>query len=192
MAIVAAVGIAMLPMLFSATEDRLLQQTVSAVEQNGTQILQTIGYHAHHAERIIAPDRQETGRLIALQTSSGSTNPTIIGFSSGALVLIRGAVREDISSSQVAVESFWVQNTSTSDGRNSLLVRFTLSRTIRLQAPRRYYQTFEGAFTLYPTDDPKGDDCRCAQPGCATSSLYVWQVCEAGGCETAQTQLTCP
>ena len=192
MAIVAAVGIAMLPMLFSATEDRLLQQTVSAVEQNGAQILQTIGYHVHHAERIIAPDRQQTGTLLTLQTSSGTTNPTIIGLNSGALVLIERAIRQDISSSQVAVESFTVQNTSTSDARGSLLVRFTLSRTIRLQAPRRYYQTFEGAFSLYPADDTKGDKCHCAEPGCATASLYVWQVCSTGACETAQTQLQCP
>lgn len=192
MAIVAAVGISMLPLLFSATEDRLLQQTVSAVEQNGVQILQTIGYHVRHAERIVAPDRQEAGTLLTLQTSSGMTNPTIIGLSSGALVLIQRAIRQDISSSQVAVESFWVQNISTSNSRGSLLIRFTLSRTIRLQAPRRYSQTFEGAFAPYPADDPKGDDCHCAVPGCGGASLYVWQVCTSGTCETAQTQLQCP
>ncbi len=192
MAILAAVGVSMLPLLFSATEDRLLQQTVATVEQNGVQLLQTIGYHVRHAEKIVAPLARENGSVLTLQTESGGTNPTIIGISSGALILIRGASRQVISSSQVAVESFTVQNTSTTEGRGSVLVRFRLSRTIRLQAPRRYGQSFEGVFTTFPDDALQGDDCQCAQPGCASASLYVWQLCESGTCETAQTQLQCP
>ncbi len=192
MAILAVVGVSMLPLLFSATEDRLLQQTVSTVEQNGVQLLQTIGYQVRSAERIIAPASRDQGSVLTLQTGSGTTNPTIIGISSGALMLIQGAIRQMISSPQVAVESFAVQNTSTSDSRGSVLVRFRLSRTIRLQAPRRYGQSFEGVFTTFPDDTLQGDDCQCAQPGCASASLYVWQVCASGACQTAQTQLQCP
>lgn len=192
MAILGVVGISALPLLFSATEDRLLQQTISNVEQNGIQLMQTIGYHVRHAERIITPALQSTTSVLTLQTGSGDTNPTIIGISSGALILIRRTVRETISSSQVAVESFTVQNTSVSDGHGSVLVRFRLSRTIRLQAPRRYVQTFESVFTTFPDDTIRGDDCACGQPGCATASLYVWPVCDAGTCQTTQTQLQCP
>ncbi len=192
MAILGIVGISALPLLFSATEDRLLQQTISNVEQNGVQLMQTIGHHVRHAEKIVNPAAQSTTSILTLQTGSGDTNPTVIGISSGALILIRRTERETISSSQVAVESFTVQNTSASAGRDSVLVRFRLSRTIRLQAPRRYIQTFESVFTTFPDDAISGDDCACAQPGCGSSSLYVWQVCNAGAGQTAQSQLQCP
>ncbi len=192
MAILAAVGIAMFPFLFSATEDRLLQQTVSAVEQTGNQLLQVIGYQIRHAERIVAPALHEDGSILTLQTGSGGTNPTIIGVASGALIMIQRADRQTISSSQVAVESFTVENTSTSASRGSVRVRFRLSRTIRLQAPRKYAQSFEGVFSTFPDDVLNGNACGCAQPGCGSTSLYVWQVCDAGTCQTAQTQLQCP
>lgn len=44
-AILGVIAAVVLPILFMSTEDRLLQQTVSVVEQNGTQLLQTISYH---------------------------------------------------------------------------------------------------------------------------------------------------
>ena len=191
-AILAVLGVSMLPLLFSATEDRLLQQTESTVEQNGVQMLQIIGYQVHHAERIIAPALHENGSILTLQTSSGALNPTIIGINSGALILIRNTGRQTISSSQVAVESFTVSNTSTSASRGSVRVAFRLSRTIRLQAPRKYVQSFEGVFTTYPDDVLQGDACHCANAGCGNASLYVWDICVAGTCETAQTALQCP
>src|SRR5207248_1996679 len=82
-AILAIAGSAILPLLFASTEDRILQQTVSIVEQNGSQILQTIGYRIHHAERVLDPLLRGSGSVLALQTGSGSENPTIIGISSG-------------------------------------------------------------------------------------------------------------
>ncbi len=192
MAVLGAVGIAMFPLLFSATEDRLLQQTVATVEQSGVQLLQSIGYQVHHAERIIAPGMQDSGTILTLQTGSGAANPTIIGLSSGSLVLVQGTVRETLSSPQIAVESFTVKNTSPSSTRGSVLVTLHLSRTIRLQAPRTYEKSFEAAFAVFPADEPHGDDCNCAQPGCGSASQYVWQVCVSGTCQTAQTQLQCP
>ncbi len=191
-AIFAVVAMSTIPLFFASTEDRLLQQTVSIVEQNGTQILQTIGASVRQSERVILPARQGTGTLLHLQTGSGTSNPTIIGVSSGALIMVQHTDRQVISSTQVAVSNFSVRNTSTSDSRPSIYVRFTLSRTIRLQAPRSYVKTFEGVFTLPPTDLPVGNACGCALPGCGDSQTYVWQVCEAGTCLTASTPLQCP
>ncbi len=192
MAIFAVVAMTAIPLFFASTEDRLLQQTVSIVEQNGTQLLQIIGASVRQSERVVFPARQGTGSILALQTGSGVTNPTIIGFSSGSLVLVQHTNRQVISSTQVAVSNFFVRNTSTADARPSIAVRFTLSRTIRLQAPRSYTQTFEAVFTLLPNDVPVGAACGCALPGCGDSQTYVWQVCEAGQCLTASTPLQCP
>lgn len=192
MVIIAAVSVSLLPLFFSSTEDRLLQQTVAAVEQNGQQLLQTIGYTIRHGERILLPEQPGSGSVLVLQTESGSTNPTIIGTVSGTLLLIRGTAKETISSSQVAVENFRMWNTSASVDRGSILVRFDVSRAIRLQAPRTYRRTFEGTFTLFPDTRKTGNRCGCAVPGCAGASNVVWQVCITGACQTANAQMQCP
>lgn len=191
LAVVVAVGTALFPLLFASTEDRLLQQTASLVEQNGTQLLQTIANHVRHSERIVDPALGGTGSVLTLQTGSGSTNPTIIGLSSGALILVQHTTRQTLSSSQVAVIDFEVRNTSTSASRQSVWVSFRISRTIRLQAPRHYTRMFEGVFTLFPDDVIEGDSCHCAVPGCDGAGKYVWEVCENSVCLNAETALEC-
>lgn len=191
LAILGITASTLLPLLFSTTEDRLLQQTASIVEQNGTQILQALGYRIRHAERILDPSMGSTGSVLALQTGSGATDPTIFGVSTGVLLLIRSTIQESISSTQVAVREFSVQNTSVSEDRQSVRVRFRLSRTIRLQAPRSYDRRFEAVFTIFPADEPRGNPCGCAVPGCGEGGVYAWQVCEEHACVTAETPLEC-
>ncbi len=192
MAVLALVGIAVLPILFATAEDRLLQQTVSIVEQNGTQILQTLEYRVRHAEKILDPLYLSSGSVLAVQTGSGSTDPMIFGISSGALVYIHHTVKEVLSSTQVSVQNLLVRNTSASQARQSVFVQFDVSRTIRLQAPRSYRRTFQAAIALYPDDEIVGNECGCALPGCGGGNQYVWQVCDAGSCLTAQTPMECP
>ncbi|MEK7563944.1 MAG: prepilin-type N-terminal cleavage/methylation domain-containing protein, partial [Patescibacteria group bacterium] len=73
------------PILFISTQNRYLQQTVAVVEQNGTQIANTAVFQLRHAESILDPPPGQTGAVLALQTGSGATNPTIIGVESGTL-----------------------------------------------------------------------------------------------------------
>lgn len=191
LAILGVLASTLLPLLFSTTEDRLLQQTASIVEQNGQQILQTMGYHVRHAEKILDPSSGSTGTVLAVQTGSGTTDPTIFGVSTGVLLLVRSTIKEAVSSTQVAVEDFQVYNASVSGARHSVRVRFTLTRTIRLQAPRTYRRRYEAVFALQPDDIMNGNPCACATPGCALGGMYAWQVCQEGGCYTAQTQMEC-
>ncbi|MFA6039622.1 MAG: type II secretion system protein [Candidatus Peribacteraceae bacterium] len=191
-AIFAVVGFTVLPLLFSATENRLLQQTVSLVEQNGLQVLQQIGRLAA-AERILDPPPQEEGIVLTLQSGSGAMNPTIIGALSGSLVVIRRATKQVITSPQVALDEFRVWNTSASTLLQSFRVSFRVSRAIRLQAPHIYERTFEGTFTLPPGDEPRGAACGgavCSAPSCA-GMIYTWKVCQSFMCSDAQTYLPC-
>ena len=191
-AVISVVALALFPLLFSTTEDRLLQQTISIVEQSGQQILQTIGQQVRHSEKIILPEQGGTGTILHLQTGSGGTNPVIIGLSTGAVILIQGTKQQTLSSGQVAVEQLVFTPTSASAQRQSVLVKLRLSRTIRLQAPRIYRQDFEALFAPFSDDVQTGATCGCASPGCGDPTSYVWQVCTAGVCSTAQTQLQCP
>jgi type II secretory pathway pseudopilin PulG len=188
--VLALVATAILPLLFATTEDRMLQQTVSLVEQNGSQILQTIGTQIHNSERVLDPGLMATGSVLALQSASGAINPIVIGVSSGSLILVRNTIAQTLSSTQVAVEDFVVRNTSLSATRQSVIVSFRVSRAIRLQLPHSYSRVFQAAYTLYPTDKTKGDACHCAMPGCA-ADYYVWNVCDAGACLESRTQMEC-
>lgn len=190
--VVLSIVIAMaLPMLFAATESRLLQQTIAVVEQNGTQVLQNATLHIRQAERILSPAIGQTGSVLALQTASGTLHPTIIGVSSGNIVLIEGTEIELISSPQVAIQNFVVRNTSTSATRQSVSITFRASRTIRLQAPHSYARMFSALVTLLPDDITEGNPCGCTVPACEGNDIYGWQVCRNGFCVNASTTLDC-
>ncbi len=192
LAVLSLIAAVALPMLFSATENRLLQQTISIVEQNGTQILQNASLRIRHAERILDPAMGQTGSVLTLQTGSGTTNPTIIGMNaSGTIVIIEHAISELISSPQVAIQDFLVRNTSTSATRQSVTISFRVSRTIRLQMPHSYAQRFEETFTLLPNDLPVGAACGCASPSCEGNDVYGWDVCESGSCFHATEEIRC-
>lgn len=181
-----------LPLLFSATENRLLQTTISIVEQNGAQILGNVSQRIRAGEKIISPPAGQTGSVLVLQTASGSTDPTIIGLNSGALIIIEHLTRDTVSTEQVAVTRFVVRNTSTSALRQSVSVSFTISRTIRLQMPHSYTRSFETTVGLLPTDFVTGNTCGCLAPTCGVSDAYTWEVCESGACNQASTTLECP
>jgi hypothetical protein len=181
-----------LPILFSATENRLLQQTISTVEQNGAQTMQVILLRARQAERVLSPAMGQTGSVLALQMGSGSVNPTIIGISSGSLVVIQMATKQIISSSQVAITDFVIRNTSTSSTRQSVMISFKVSRTIRLQQPHSYGRVFVGGFNLLPDDIAVGNACNCPVPSCLSPGIYRWDVCDYPSCLTASTALQCP
>ncbi len=181
-----------IPILFSATENKLLQQTIAVVEQNGTQVIQNVTYGVRHAERILSPAPGQSGSYLALQTSDSATNPTIIGVQSGAVVVIKHALKETVSTTQVGVVDFDVINTSVSASRPSALIRFSLSRTIRLQQPHSYAQEFETLLTLPPADETSGDDCGCSPTSCISADVVAWQVCGAANCAEITTGLECP
>lgn len=181
-----------LPMLFSATESRMLQQTVSIVEQNGTQALQRISLNIRQAQRVLDPPMGATGSVLALETESGALSPVIVGVSSGSLVMIIHTLRETITSPQVAVRDFLVQNTSVSEEDPSVSLSFTLSRTIRLQQPHSYAREFEALVSGYPDDEDGLSSCSCSMPACQGANTYAWQLCQAGNCFSATDHIDCP
>jgi type II secretory pathway pseudopilin PulG len=180
-----------LPLLFAATENRLLQESISIVEHTGTQMLESFDADVRHAQKILDPTTGGQGTVLALQTDSAETSPTIFGVGSGSLFVIRGTNKIILSSPQVAVSNFRVRNTSTSSTSQSVQISFTLSRTIRLEAPHMYSQNFKTLIPLYRDDAPASIGCSCTVPGCIDSNNYAWQVCMSGVCQNATDQMKC-
>lgn len=190
LAIMSMVVAVTLPMMFSAAENRLLQQTVSVVEQNGTQAVQNMGLKIRNAEKILYPAAGQTASFLVVQTGSGTTNPTIIGTLSGSVIIIQRDIKETITTEQVGVDEFRVRNTSTSTTSQSVAISFVVSRTIRLQSPRSYTQRFDSTFGLFPDDTHVGE-CNCPPAACTNGTSVQWYVCDTGVCEEATTALDC-
>lgn len=181
-----------LPTLMLSNENRSLQQTASIVEQNGAQLIEHIGRHIRQAERIVVPAIGSTGSVLVLQTESGTTNPTILGIGSGTLVVIQRANKLDLSTPQVAVSNLVFRNTSTSVTRQSVLVTFRITRTIRLQSPHTYQRDYRIVYSLYPDDVTATSVCTCATPYClAGGDNFLWNICNPD-CDLVTTQLDCP
>lgn len=183
-----------LPLLFMAAEDRLLQQTISVVEQNGTQSLQDISLRIRNSERILSPALGHTGSVLVLQTGSGTTNPTLIGWNSGAIIIVENTHVQTITSSQVGVVDFVVRNTSTATTHQSAEVSFHIARTTRLTQPHYYAQYYDTNVGLFQEDQPQGNTQSCPAPSCSPANTYNWQVfnTDLNQCLEATLPLHCP
>jgi prepilin-type N-terminal cleavage/methylation domain-containing protein len=180
----------MVPLLFTSTETRMRQQTIALVEESGVQILQAMVRRIHNAERILSPAAGATGAVLALQVRSGASDPMVFGVQTGAILMVEGAQEQTLTSEQVAVTDFVVRNTSQTSDAPSVAVTFTVSRTIRLQAPHTYTRTFDAFVTLHPDDDPEGSSCSCSAPTCSAKRLS-WETCPASSCEAYSTVMEC-
>jgi type II secretory pathway pseudopilin PulG len=183
-----------LPLLFSTTETRLRQQTISLVEDNAAQAVQNLMRRVRNSERILSPVAGSTGSVLVLQNASGSLNPIIFGVQTGSLVVIERDVRWEVTSSQVAFLDFVVRNTSTSANRNSVDYSFRISRTIRLEQPHTYDRWFHGAATIHPDDTPQGGSCGCPASYCTNGvyDMYSWYICTNQLCYLRSDHVGCP
>lgn len=173
-----------IPLLFNATESRQRQDAIALVEQNGAQVLQAVVQRIRSAERIIDPPAGGTGIILALQTESGATNPTIIAMHSGSIIMVQGRERRILTSSLIGVTSFTVDNTSSSEDKQSVAIAFGLRRIIRLHQPLTYDAYFDTVVTLQPDDEVGAVGCGCPDPYCdeSGSGIYVWGWCNEGVC----------
>lgn len=185
-------GSMVVSILFSTSEQRIMQRTILTVERAGLQHLQIIVRHVQHAERILDPAAPgSTGSILALTVASESVNPTIITASGGALIVVQHDTVQ-VLPLMVPLEHFTVRNTSSSASHPSVLISFdlTLSFPLPSLAQRTYTRHFERLITLLPDDFVAGDDCGCASPVC-TQGTYRWEVCDGGACTFSEATLSC-
>lgn len=178
-----------LSFFFATSEQRVRQQTVMTVDQSGIQLLQTIAQRIRNAERVIEPAIGASGAILTLQMPSEQDSPSIFVLQSGAILMVEHDTPVFIGSDRVEVSEFVVRNTSSTADRQSVLVSFTLTRSIALTTPLIYSRPFEMLVTLFP-DDALNAHCSCTAPVC-TNGTYQWQVCDADVCSNATTQISC-
>jgi Tfp pilus assembly protein PilW len=187
-ALTAGVAVAL---LMSNSEQRLRQQAVAQVDQTGVQLLQTLTRRIRRAERILDPPLGETGAVLALRMAQAGENPTVLYMQTGALM---AGIYNDTSpltdAGQMVAANFVARNTSVSETRQSVLVSFTLSRTISLPQSPTYTREFTTLITLFPDDQEEGSSCGCAVPACV-GGTYQWEYCEGETCSAAPVSFSC-
>lgn len=180
---------AVLAFFFSTSEQRIRQQTVMTVDQSGIQLLQTLSERVRNAERIIAPAIGASGSILTLQMPAEEDSPSIFSVQSGSVLLVSHDTPIYLGSERVFVSDFVVRNTSSSADRQSVLINFTITRSVTLTTPLTYSRPFEILVTLFP-DDAVNAHCSCTSPIC-TNGHYHWQVCDADVCSAATTDIRC-
>ncbi|MDD5026773.1 MAG: hypothetical protein PHH13_05385 [Candidatus Peribacteraceae bacterium] len=173
-----------------SNEQRLRQQVVSAVDQEGAQLLQLLLRRVHSAERILDPTLGHTGSILALQMADETQNPTIIASQSGAIMVVQRETLQQLTSSKSVASALVVRNTSVSLSRQSIEVSFQLTRTIPLPSPISFTRTFDLTASLFPSDEPTGGQCGCPAPLCE-AGVYRWNVCTNDICADATITLAC-
>ncbi len=192
LAIMGIIMTSLFPIIFSAPENRLFQNNISAVEHNGAQVLVNTTRRIQNAERIISPIIDASSSFLVLQHASGSLNPTIIGESGGIVYVFEGSAKRAISTPDVSVSQFMVKNTSASATRQSVLMSFFVMRVSNLRPDRPYNKYFEQLVRLFPADQPAGARCGCVAPVCSPTNVMTWHPCVNSICTNVVSNLSCP
>ncbi|PIR49016.1 hypothetical protein COU80_01220 [Candidatus Peregrinibacteria bacterium CG10_big_fil_rev_8_21_14_0_10_55_24] len=182
-------GVLITVLVFSQ-EQRVRQQTITAVEQEGVQLLQMLARRVRNAENILDPPAGSSGSLIAMQMGHEDLNPTILAQGSGTVVVVEGDTLRSISPSGLQIIDLRFANTSVDAERQSARISFVAQRTIPLPGFPLYRQPFALSIALFPDNDWSGDDCACVTPQCI-GGVYQWQVCILEACQDATTTLVC-
>lgn len=194
-ALLAFSGIVIIDLLLIASDSQAQHRALSDVEQTGVQVAQLLGYQIRHAERIIKPAMQQSGSVLVLQMSDPNANPTVIGVTSGTLLMIEKTGESPVSDPLLRVSDFRVWNLSPNTSRSSVRVTFRITRDVAIPTMPTYSRVFDIAFSLFPDDEHSGAECgvtTCPQPWCSPGHpFWNWSVCNNGACGSSSGSLVC-
>ena len=189
LAFFALVSGVLLSFFFMTSEQRVRQKVIASVEQSGIQLMQMLTNRVRSAERILDPAIGSSGSLLALQLSDVSAHPTIITLSGSALYVAEANTVKRVSSDDVVVSNVSVRNTSSAADRASVLIAFSVSRSVPLSIPLQYERTFEALVSLFPRSQPT-PPCTCTAPSCVAGQ-YEWEYCVDSTCTEATVSVPC-
>jgi len=176
--------------LAMSNEQRVRQQTITDVEQEGMQFLQMLTRRMRSAERIILPVAGSTGSVLVLQMSDQSQDPTIIALQTGSVKVAESSTVRVLSSSGIVISNIVFRNTSVSANRQSGQINFVVTRSVPIPTGGTYTRPFGTSVVLFSDDDPGGNSCGCAVPVCSNGWLS-WGYCEGEVCEDVGEVVPC-
>jgi len=176
--------------LMSTNEQRVRQQMIAGVEQEGMQIMQMLTRRVRRAERITYPPRGETGSVLSIQVALQPQDPTVIALETGAIRVAEKNTVRSLSSEGLTITDLEFQNTSATSGNHSVRILFTASKSTGLPTGGTYERRMQSMVTLFPDDDLAGNACACSSPTCV-DGVFSWGYCEEESCTDSDNEFPC-
>ena len=108
---------------------RVKAQTISEVEQQGTQIVQVISQSIRNATAINSPTIGSNAASLSIAVVSAPQSPTIFDLSAGALHIKEGASAPvDLSNNRVLISNLVFYNLSRASTEGIISFQFTVTR----------------------------------------------------------------
>jgi len=128
-------------------QSRIKNQTISIVEQEGTQILQIITQEIRNSTTVVNPSSGTIGDNLQIQNSSGQN--TAFSIADNTLVQTKNGQTTGMLSNQVLISDLKFINLTPDSTHNSIKITFTLSyNNIAGRNEYSYSQTFYDTATL--------------------------------------------
>lgn len=174
--------------VFLSTQDaRVLQRSVSDLEDAGTQLISSMSKTMRRAETVIVPAANLTGSILVLQMASNAEFPTIVARAGSGLILVKKSGTSSLLSSTISVSNLVFRSV----GGSNVWFTFKLTTVVRTVNPRTYSRTFNGTATLFPDDHSDAGGCgSCPSPACINHA-YTWYICSSDVCSQSDTTLPC-
>ncbi|KKU20064.1 MAG: hypothetical protein UX30_C0004G0012 [Candidatus Saccharibacteria bacterium GW2011_GWA2_46_10] len=176
--------------LVMSNEQRVRQESMTAVEQEGVQILQILSRRVRSAEKILFPPAGQTGSVLVIQTAVPSYDPTVIAVQTGALKIAEANEISTLSSSGISVSDLMFTNTSVKADIQSAEIKFKISQSVPLPTGGTYSRKFGTLINLFSDSELIGNQCGCAPPVCSGGFLG-WGYCEEGVCRDSDGVFSC-
>lgn len=138
---------ALLPLFM---QSRVKNQTISEVEQQGIQVMQTITQIARNAEAITSPTVGVSASSATFDVVTASLDPTIFDVLGGVIRISEGAgLPISLTNTRVAVSNLSFQNLSRTSTPGTIRIQFTLTH-INPEGRQEYNfsKTFYGTASL--------------------------------------------
>ena len=174
--------------VFLATQDaRVLQRSISDLEDTGTQLIATMTKTMRRAETVVSPTANMTGSVLVLQMASNDEFPTLLMPVGSGMVLAQKSETSSLLPTNITMSKVTFKNV----GGTNVWFTFKLSIIVRTVKPKTYSRTFNGTATLFPDDQSDAGGCgSCPAPACI-SHRYTWYICASDVCTQSDTTLPC-
>lgn len=124
----ALVALAAAGLIILIVQARVKSQTISEVEQVGSQVMNLITQTARNSPQINSPLPGGTSGVLSLANQSSTKNPAVFDVQSGTIRITEGAYEPaPLTSSRILASNLLFQNLSRANTSGTIRIQFTLT-----------------------------------------------------------------
>lgn len=132
-------------------ENRIKNQSIAEVEQQGQQIIELLSHSIRNAEAITTPAPGASGEVLEIDVYDVADDPTVFSQSSGVMQITEGAGSAiDLTNSRVSISNLTFENLTKPSTPGTVRMSFTLERQANTtRNPYIFEQDFVTTVNVY-------------------------------------------